>query len=62
MFFKGVSKDSLLILDKFLCVNNMSDLKELLTSSKIGKKGVEELDFVSSNVEKLRLENITIKI
>ena len=46
MFLKGVSKDSLLILDKFLCVNNMSDLKELLTNSEIGKKGVEELEFV----------------
>ena len=61
MFFKGVSKDSLLILDKFLCVNNMSDLKELLTSSAIGAKGVEELDFVSSNVEKLGLKTSQLK-
>lgn len=61
MFVKGVSKDSLLILDKFLCVNNMSDLKELLTNSEIGIKGVEELDFVSSNVEKLGLKTSQLK-
>ena len=56
MFVQGVSKDSLLILDKFLCVNNLSDLKELLTNSEIGLKGVEELEFVSSKIEKLELK------
>ena len=61
MFVKGVSKDSLLILDKFLCVNNMSDLKELLTNSEIGKKGVEELEFVSSKIEKLGLKASRLK-
>ena len=61
MFVKGVSKDSLLILDKFLCVNNMSDLKELLTNSEIGKKGVEELDFVSAKIEKLGLKTSQLK-
>ncbi len=61
MFIKGVSKDSLLILDKFLSVNNMSDLKELLNNSEIGKKGVEELDFVSSNIEKLGLKTSQLK-
>ena len=53
---KGVSNDSFLILDKFLSVNNISELKELLTSSEIGTKGVEELEFVFGNVERLGLK------
>lgn len=61
MLVKGVPKDSLLTLDKFLCVNNMSDLKELLTNSEIGKKGVEELEFVSSKIEKLGLKASQLK-
>mgnify|MGYP001390174845 CR=1 FL=1 len=53
---KGVSIDSFLILDKFLSVNNLSELKELLTASEIGTKGVEELEFVFGNVQKLGLK------
>ena len=61
MFLKGVTNDSLLILDKFLSVNNISELQELLTVSEIGTKGVEELDFVSSNIDKLGLKSSQLK-
>lgn len=61
MSVKGVSNDSLLILDKFLSVNNVSELKNLLTSSEIGTKGVRELEFLSSNVEKLGLKTSQLK-
>ena len=58
---KGVSNDSFLILDKFLSVNNISELKELLTSSELGTKGIQELEFISSNVEKLGLKASKLK-
>lgn len=56
MLVKGVTNDSLLILDKFLAVNSISDLNELLINSEIGTKGVEELEFLFSNIEMLGLK------
>ena len=61
MKVKGVSEEALLVLEKFLSLNEISELKSLLTNSEIGRKGVEELKFVSDNVNKLGLKNSTLK-
>lgn len=61
MKVKGVSEEALLVLEKFLSLNEISELKSLLTNSEIGRKGVEELQFVSDNVNKLGLKNSTLK-
>ena len=61
MKVKGVSEESLLVLEQFLSLNEISELKSLLTNSEIGRKGVEELQFVSDNVNKLGLKNSNLK-
>ena len=61
MKVKGVSEESLLVLEQFLSLTAISELKSLLTNSVIGRKGVEELQFVSDNVNKLGLKNSTLK-
>ena len=61
MKVKGVSEESLLVLEQFLSLTAISELKSLLTNSEIGRKGVEELQFVSDNVNKLGLKNSTLK-
>lgn len=61
MKVKGVSEESLLVLEQFLSLTAISELKSLLTNSEIGRKGVEELQFVSDNVNKLGLKNSKLK-
>jgi len=61
MKVKGVSEESLLVLEQFLSLTAISELKSLLTNSEIGRKGVEELQFVSDNVNKLGLKNSNLK-
>jgi histidyl-tRNA synthetase len=61
MKVKGISEEALLVLEQFLSINKISELKSLLTNSEIGSKGVEELQFVSDNVNKLGLKNSNLK-
>ena len=61
MKLKGVSQEALLVMEQFLSLNKISELKSLLTNSEIGRKGVEELQFISDNVNKLGLKNSTLK-
>ncbi len=61
MKVKGVSEEALLVLVQFLSLDKISELKSLLTNSEIGSKGVEELQFVSDNVNKLGLKNSNLK-
>lgn len=61
MKVKGVSEEALLLMEQFLSLTAISELKSLLTNSEIGRKGVEELQFVSDNVNKLGLKNSTLK-
>ena len=60
MKVKGVSEEALLVMEQFLSLTAISELKSLLTNSEIGSKGVEELQFVSDNVNKLGLKNSTL--
>jgi histidyl-tRNA synthetase len=60
MIAKGVKKESLAILDTFLNTKNVSDLTSLLEQSEIGKKGLEELEFVIANVNNLGLQSASL--
>ena len=57
---KGVKKESLSILDTFLNTKNIGDLFSILDNSLIGKKGLEELQFVIDNVTKLGLQSANL--
>ena len=57
---KGVKSDSLSILDTFLNTKNVADLSSLLAQSEVGKKGLEELQFVIDNITKLGLQSVNL--
>ena len=57
---KGVKKESLSILDTFIGAKKVSDLSSLLDQSEIGKKGLEELQFVIDNITKLGLQSANL--
>jgi histidyl-tRNA synthetase len=57
---KGVKSESLSILDTFLNTKTVSDLSSLLEQSEIGKKGLEELQFVMNTVDKLGLQSANL--
>jgi len=57
---KGVKSESLSILDTFLNTKTVSNLSSLLEQSEIGKKGLEELQFVIDNVTKLGLQSANL--
>ena len=56
----GVKKEALSILDTFLNTKNVGDLFSLLENSLIGKKGLEELQFVIDNVTELGLQSANL--
>ena len=57
----GVQKDKLNILDSFLNIRDINDLKALLNDSEIGNKGAAELDFIIKKIDKLSLKNSKVK-
>jgi histidyl-tRNA synthetase len=57
---KGVKSESLSILDTFLNTKDVAGLSSLLTQSEVGKKGLEELQFVIDNVTKLGLQSANL--
>jgi histidyl-tRNA synthetase len=60
MFTKGVKQESLAVLDTFLNTKNVNDLTDILENSEIGKKGLEELQFIISNVNNLGLQSANL--
>jgi histidyl-tRNA synthetase len=54
---KGVKKEALAILDTFLNTKNVGELSSLLENSEIGKKGLEELQFVMNTIANLGLQS-----
>ncbi len=59
--FLGVSAESIEILDKFLSIKKITELKELLCLSKIGNQGIDELEFIFKNLENLGLKTSKLK-
>ena len=57
MLLKGVETSSLSILDTFLNTTNIADLASLLENSELGKKGLEELQFVMNTIADLGLQS-----
>ena len=57
----GLKAESIEILDKFLSIKKITELKELLCSSKIGIQGIEELEFIFKNLENLGLKTSKLK-
>ena len=57
MLLKGVETSSLSILDTFLNTTNVADLASLLENSELGKKGLEELQFVMNTIADLDLQS-----
>ena len=57
----GVQKDKLDILDGFLNIKNIDDLKGLIIDSEIGNEGVEELNYIIQKIDKLSLKNSELK-
>ena len=57
---KGVEAYSFLILDSFLNAKSVSDLSSFLEQSEIGRKGLEEVQFVIDNVTKLGLQSANL--
>ena len=58
---KGVSMKGVSILNEFLRVKELSDLKDLLGQSKIGLEGVSELSYVKNNIDSLQLNVSNLK-
>jgi len=61
LFKIGVQKDKLDILDDFLNIKNIDDLKGLIIDSEIGNKGVAELDYIIKKIDKLSLKSSKLK-
>ena len=57
---KGVRPDSFSILDAFLSTKNVSDLSSLLSQSEVGKKGLQELQFIINNITDLGLQSANL--
>ena len=57
MLLKGVKAESLSVLDTFLNAKNINDLAPFFEESEIGKKGLEELQFVMNTVEDIGLQS-----
>ena len=60
LLVKGVMYESLPILDSFLNAKTISDLSLRLEQSEVGKKGLEELQFVIDKITKLGLQSTNL--
>jgi len=58
---KGLSDQSIIILQNFLKVKKIKDLSDLLKNSSVGMKGVEELLFVMNSVNNVGLKSADLK-
>ena len=57
----GVNQEKMDTLDKFLNIQNVSELSSLIGKSSIGQEGISEINFIFNNIEKLGLKNSNIK-
>ena len=57
---KGIKSEAFSVLDVFLNTKNIYDISSLLDKSDIGKKGLEELQFVIDNITKLGLQTANL--
>ena len=57
----GVNQEKMDTLDKFLNIQNVSELSSLIGNSSIGQEGISEINFIFNNIENLGLKNSNIK-
>lgn len=57
----GVNQEKIDTLDKFLNIQNVSELSFLIGNSSIGQEGISEINFIFNSIEKLGLKNSNIK-
>ena len=57
----GVNQEKIDTLDKFLNIQNISELSSLIGNSSIGQEGISEINFIFNSIEKLGLKNSNIK-
>ncbi|MAW21777.1 MAG: histidine--tRNA ligase [Flavobacteriales bacterium] len=57
---KGVKESSMSTLDTFLNARDISDLEMLLEQSEVGKRGLEELQFVMEKIDKIGLQSTNL--
>ena len=57
----GVNQEKIDTLDKFLNIQNVSELSSLIGNSIIGQEGISEINFIFNSIEKLGLKNSNIK-
>ena len=57
----GVNQEKIDTLDKFLNIQNVSELSSLIGNSSIGQEGISEINFIFNNIENLGLKNSNIK-
>ena len=60
LLLKGVKEESLLILDAFLNAKDITDISSLLEKSEIGKKGLNELIFVTNAIKEQGLQSANL--
>ena len=57
----GLDVKKINLLDKFLNIKNINDISVLLNQNELGKKGIEELDFILKSIDSLELKSSELK-
>lgn len=57
----GIDIKKINLLDKFLNIKNINDISVLLNQNELGKKGIEELDFILKSIDSLELKSSELK-
>ena len=57
----GIDIKKINLLDKFLNIKNINDISVLINQNELGKKGIEELDFILKSIESLELKSSELK-
>mgnify|MGYP003967331437 FL=1 len=57
----GLDIKKINLLDKFLNIKNINDISFLINQNELGKKGIEELDFILKSIDSLGLNSSELK-
>ncbi|MBL6874517.1 MAG: histidine--tRNA ligase [Flavobacteriales bacterium] len=57
----GIDVKKINLLDKFLNIKNINDISVLVNQNELGKKGIEELDFILKSIDSLELKSSELK-
>ena len=57
----GIDVKKINLLDKFLNIKSINDISVLVNQNELGKKGIEELDFILKSIDSLELKSSELK-